>query len=130
MEGTEQLPAEDAPLYQSAHFSAFSVLLYVLRRCIVVLAFGLKQCFFGCSSFSNGTLSFFPQILLLSLISTDFHQVSVMVMMMIMVMMVLVVVVMMTDMMIMMMKKNYFHKHISHFNPSSLRPFPRIVCSK
>ena len=37
---------------------------------------GLKQCFFGCSSFSNGTLSFFPQILLLSLISTDFHQVS------------------------------------------------------
>ena len=32
--------------------------------------------FFGCSSFSNGTLSFFPQILLLSLISTDFHQVS------------------------------------------------------
>ena len=31
---------------------------------------------FGCSSFSNGTLSFFPQILLLSLISTDFHQVS------------------------------------------------------
>ena len=41
-----------------------------------MLAFGLKQCFFGCSSFSNGTLSFFPQILLLSLISTDFHQVS------------------------------------------------------
>ena len=32
--------------------------------------------FFGCSSFSNGTLSFFPQILLLSLISTGFHQVS------------------------------------------------------
>ena len=30
--------------------------------------------FFGCSSFSNGTLSFFPQILLLSLISTGFHQ--------------------------------------------------------
>ena len=27
-------------------------------------------------------------------------------------------------------EKNYFHKHISHFNPSSLRPFPRIVCSK
>ena len=32
--------------------------------------------FFGCSSFSNGTLSFFPQILLLSLISTGFHQES------------------------------------------------------
>ena len=74
--GPKQLPAEDAPLSQSAHFSAFSVLLYLFRRCIVVLAFGLKQCFFGCSSFSNGTLSFFPQILLLSLISTDFHQAS------------------------------------------------------
>ena len=65
--------------------------------------------FFGCSSFSNGTLSFFPQILLLSLISTDFHQVSVMVMMM-MIMMMMVVVVIISVMMIMMMKKkNNFH---------------------
>ena len=106
--GPSLLPAEDAPLFQSAHFSAFFCAPLRLQTLHCCAGFRSQTMFFGCSSFSNGTLSFFPQILLLSLISTDFHQVSVMVMMMIMVMMVLVVVVMMTDMMIMMMTKNNF----------------------
>ena len=70
------LPAEDAPLFQSAHFSVFFCAPLRLQTLHCCAGFRSQTMFFGCSSFSNGTLSFFPQILLLSLISTDFHQVS------------------------------------------------------
>ena len=76
MEGTEAAPRRGCSSLPKR--TLFRLFLFSSTSSDVALLCWLsgQTMLFGCSSFSNGTLSFFPEILLLSLISTDFHQVS------------------------------------------------------